>query len=1161
MLRSDVAGMEHLMLNVYVNKNGRLEAQVCTEAARCLNAELQQNGVSMSASTATMVMMSATLNAENKLVISAFAGSYNYYGDVSEHVYSHTFSLTDLPSTYADRAHEYVGFSLADPNFKIYGIGWESFDYRSQCWDTPPSVKCSFAAKAQNGIIPLGEKTYPWVGHSGWFNSLDCTPQYFYYNGSDANCGTAGASGLQCSDGYTFDADGRGQHGYGADQKTAKVALECRTSDTEQAAWLQSAGRAHCGLFWTGSFNMCTEHYPDLVKNKVLSAASENLEEVEIVDANRNRRNLRNATLVVVLDNPDSNEVEMALVSKHDFDNATIDTSWGDRGSGNDIYISQSVKMRGNAASFDVSDMANGAEGFDPQSVRSIILRNHGETSVTVKSISSNCKSVVGVTSCKAVYNDSAAKWFVTANILNYGSVSSIKTTMKIEGQTGSTTVACDGEGVECTRDAGSGIVNFAIADNPYLYRGEHYKFSVEAQNVAKVGGSANCSVSPDPIGEVSRECRVNPASVQQEAGMPQFQFELYGCPSAGCPYIAYLGSAEISTGSAKSGVPVKITASGNGAGSAEEVGTYSYKVVSTDANSSFTDCIASFTVTEKKKADEAVATECWFEGTPFRPGANGTLKFIVNNGSDINITGRNYRLTLPDNNTITGSTGMNSQQNVQFAIPNVGGTTLLEVWDKTAYKTACEINMEVLSVTPRDCGLVNNNSQFRAYFDNACNNGACPWELKKTYAGSTTSIATGSVDRNAIDVNVSGLGHYTMWVNGTEYKTCSIMIGPQVTCPAKSSFSIDETTASLYMASLSNCGSGCNYDLKLSGETTSAASESGGAYRSASNAITFTPYATAQADVGYEFKVYSLSDATLRDSCSSTMDFVSGSTCQSVTWNMTGENSNSQSPSPNYPWESGCVDITSNRICFGQVQIKAPLCKNHYGKWNDVDFQLNSSDGYYRFATNPAPLTNMKLSINDCEAISEIYMDGCETVAAATEVPTISNCPDDMMTTPGASITISPTISNCRVTGGCEYTLYNGSTSHKGTYYSGDIVFVGESAGEYSYTLSAKNSKGDATSSCPFKITYDAEAVPNWTNGMVLQGGTHKIQKCNGSAGTKTLQIENAAFEDCLAIFSATNPNYWNNTYSKCDGQATVTFPITITVPENKSIQLKACY
>ena len=119
MLRSDATGTEYLMLNMFVNAKGNLEAQIWTDAGSGLNGELEQNGMPISVSTASMVMMSATLNLENKLVISAFTGN-NYYGSPSE--YKVTFNLAGLSTSYADRAHEYVGFSLADPNFKLYGI-------------------------------------------------------------------------------------------------------------------------------------------------------------------------------------------------------------------------------------------------------------------------------------------------------------------------------------------------------------------------------------------------------------------------------------------------------------------------------------------------------------------------------------------------------------------------------------------------------------------------------------------------------------------------------------------------------------------------------------------------------------------------------------------------------------------------------------------------------------------------------------------------------------------------------------------------------------------------------------------------------------------------------------------------------------------------------
>ncbi len=720
-LRSNVSGTEFLMLNVFVNTKGRLEAQLCTDAGSCLNGELAKDGSTKPVTTASMVMMSATLNTLNQLVVSAFVGD-NYYGSPDE--YSYTFSLSGLTTNYSDRAHEYVGFSLADPNFRLYGIGWQSEDYKSECWDTPPTVKCSFAAKAQNGVIELDKEVVPWVGHSGWFDSKECTPSYYYYNGNDAGCGSADANGLECYlKRYKFTAGGKGLHGYGNDVKTAKASLTCTSADGVENMWNLSAGRAHCGTFWTGEFTECSENYPDLLgtnKDMVLAPLDENL--TEIVIDKGSRYNLRGASLNVTLENSGHNEVEIVLVSKHDYnsDNTSFNlntiwgdykgnTIWGSADEGNGIFLSNSVKMTGNTASFDVvNEFAKGAEGFDPEKVRSIILRNHGTSSVTVKFITTSCRNAVSVSSCKAEYKeDNLNAWVVTARINNISSATDLTLNKTIESGTG-TNYKCGDTGVDCARE--NGVVTYTIPDNPYVHQGEHYYFNMSVSNGSKTD-KRDCEVTPDPIGAISSTCSVNPLSVQAGKGMPQFQFTLFGCPESGCRYKILLGEKS-ETGVAKSNVQVKKTFSEmNTENDALNEGEYVYRVVPEGSETPFTECTASFNVTKQVSEEEEVSTTCSIESAnngSLSAGGQGKFTFVVNDNHGINISGRNYRLELSDGTVLSGNTGSNASHTVWFTIPSSSGDVTLKVWDKTEYKVSCSkyLTVTALNVT---CGVSKN--------------------------------------------------------------------------------------------------------------------------------------------------------------------------------------------------------------------------------------------------------------------------------------------------------------------------------------------------------------------------------------------------------------------------------------------------------------------
>ena len=815
MLRSNVTGTEYLMLNMFVNTKGRLEAQVCTDAGSCLNGELAKDGSTKSVKTSNMVVMSATLNTQNQLVVSAFTGT-NYYGSPDE--YTYTFNLGSLTTSYANRAHEYVGYSLADPNFRLYGIGWQSEDYNSECWDTPPAVKCSFAAKAQNGVIELNKEVVPWVGHSGWFNSKNCTPTYYYYNGNDAGCGTAGEEGLECSfNYYKFSASGEGLHGYGNDVKTAKASLTCTSTDDVEDMWSLSAGRAHCGTFWTGEYTECSENYSDLLKenkDKELEPLTDNLTEIVIQGS---RYNLRGATLNITLDNPDKNEVEIVLVSKHDyntdytgFNYNTVwgdykgNTIWGEVNAGDGIFMSNAVKMTGNTASFDVlEDFAKGAEGFDPEKVRSIIFKNHGTSSVTLKLASASCKNAVSVASCKAVYSDADNAWIVTSRINNINNATEMILDKKIESGAADN-YKCGSEGSNCATEGDE--VTYTITDNPYAYQGKHYYFNMSVSN-GKVTDTKVCSVSPDPIGSIASECSVNPQSVQTGKGMPQFQFSLYGCPNAGCRYKIQLGSTN-ETGVASSGSQVKKTFSNlNTAANPLSEGEYTYRVVPDGPKTPFTECSASFNVTKQKTQDEEVSTTCGIDGAvngAYLAGNSAKFNFVVNNNSGTNISGRNYKLILPDGTELTGNTGSGQTQTVWFTIPGQSGDVTLKVWDQSQYKVSCSASLTVSAPTVT-CGVskhywdISGENTFYSTDDlyfMAKNNASVAGTINVTVLKDGASDGTGTITNYSnwsVLKNIGKLsaGNYTYKIQsgGADICTHSISVVEPLSC------SVDKTT------------------------------------------------------------------------------------------------------------------------------------------------------------------------------------------------------------------------------------------------------------------------------------------------------------------------------------------------------------------------------
>ena len=826
MLHSNATGSEYLMLNLFANQSGYLEAQLCTSSGNCLNALLEKNNYPASVSVSNMIMMAATLTTDSKLNVSAFTG--DYYG-TNPTEYQCSFDLTTLGSMYNDVTHEYVGFSLADPNFKLYGIGWKSDTYSSECHEQFPTVKCSFAAVADRGIIPTATDTdphniTPWVGHSGWFDSrsYDCETKFYYYNGSDACGGSSGNTPAECSSGfYSFDADGAGQHGYGEDIKTAKAWINCTSSDVETSAWATetAAERAHCGPFWTGTIHECSKHVVfDNVTNLGVEAQEEEVPSL-FKSTTEPPANLRATTLSIALQNESNVEIEIWLESQKDDQSP--------------IYTSKSVVLTGTHGTFDVdAEMLGGADGFDPEHVVRIGFKNHGSDDVTITSAVASCKKAVDINSCSATYNDALDQWEVLVDVANKDNVASYTIDAKVDGLNeftiaGVTPVWTDGK------------AKFVKADNPYLNnQGKSYQFTATILNSTGTTASKECSVSPETIGAVSATCSIvdGVTSVVQGNGLPTFRVEFANCPDAGCSYELYLESYPVLSGTAtQADRTVTVTPTGNtnttssGEGSTSEAGTVSsylsegtyhyYAKNPSNSQFPFTECGVTFEITKAAGPDVGLLTGCSFKNTAaIKPGAN--VNFVATNGS--NVAGKDYKLVYMSGTeeieVKTGNMGTNTQ--VSF---DINGTATsksrsftLKIKDTDdVYKTSCTADLSVKSIG-LDCS---NNGSFHVDVTNTCENNACPYQVKRTYKNETTNLANASgtnLSNSSYDFTMSGYGTYVLWING-EATDCSVTAAinkPGFACPTAPGVTIGQPVA-FTLESVTGCNEyddDCNY-------------------------------------------------------------------------------------------------------------------------------------------------------------------------------------------------------------------------------------------------------------------------------------------------------------------------------------------------------------
>ena len=595
LLRSDASATRYLMLNVFADHQNRVAAQVCpvngsAVNGSCLTDVLTRNSSSLHVSQSNMMMVMATITRSDELTVSAYED--NYYG--SPNVYSKTFDLSKL-SMSENQADEYVGYRIANADFKLYGIGWLSEEYAQECHETPPMVKCSFAARAVDGIVPIGEAVEPWVGHSGWFDSREysCETKYYYYNGTDA-CGGSSNTSVSCpSQGYTFDQSGTGKHGYNDDEsgemiKTAKAGIHCSlngaaglwAADPEDANTGES-NRAHCGSFWTGEFSECREHR-SLSTGEVLLSYS-GAEQTIAFDM----ANLRAASLIVTMDNPENSNVEVWLSSSEDW-------------YGGELHSSPSVSVSGNRVELDVVDLfSGGAGGFNPEKVVQVGFLNKGPGSVTIKTVNSICSKVVGVANCSAKLEGN--HWNIQAKIINIDDV----THYEVTGSRNDPGPAHDDETLsplsQTANDVAQndGVVNFTYLMDPPKPGDYSFAVSVSPDN-GTTKYSTDCTVE-SKVHEVTCTTGLTVNSIQLGVESPVFNFKLEHCPPTGCGgYIVKLGSTTVTNGEGScpgAGVGHEKCEVSLGGPEQNAVGTYTYSVTSTSDPVRFTCEARSFTV------------------------------------------------------------------------------------------------------------------------------------------------------------------------------------------------------------------------------------------------------------------------------------------------------------------------------------------------------------------------------------------------------------------------------------------------------------------------------------------------------------------------------------------------------------------------------------
>jgi hypothetical protein len=110
-------------------------------------------------------------------------------------------------------------------------------------------------------------------------------------------------------------------------------------------------------------------------------------------------------------------------------------------------------------------------------------------------------------------------------------------------------------------------------------------------------------------------------------------------------------------------------------------------------------------------------------------------------------------------------------------------------------------------------------------------------------------------------------------------------------------------------------------------------------------------------------------------------------------------------------------------------------------------------------------------------------------------------------------------------------------------------------SAGSHSYKITAH---GKADALC--EGSFNCRVI--FSHGVILPTGTYSLDEwedswCGKPEVIKVVDQTNGSKGDCLDWIAGTNKTYGENGQYNCYGTLTVTYPIQITVPTGKMLQI----
>ncbi|MBR6125901.1 pilus assembly PilX N-terminal domain-containing protein [Candidatus Saccharibacteria bacterium] len=895
MLRSDNQASAYIRLNIFVNATGHLEAKVCI-GDNCQHAELIGNGRVGNTEVVTMTATIRSAGGSDLLDIETITG---YYGNFKIGMTSFELSRLNGFSGFTTNTNEYVGFILSDPDFKLYDIGWKSDSYNKECWDAYPTVKCSFKDAYLGGIVPKDTITRPWVGLSSWFDKKACTTQY-WYNGGDACDRQNDGVYYECSSNYyVFDEDGshgveNTVNGETVETNMAMAMVQnCAASLSDENMALLYAERAKCGAFWVGEIRKCSEKLTvfDEATPRQVAVHTNNTDVGTYAAAETftvggtSGANMRSAKLLIHLTNEGASEVEIYLRS----------------GIGDNALYSKSAYTTSNGlVTINVDDLSK-AEGFNPEHVTGVIVRNLGPDAIYVVKIETNCDNIPKLT-CKDVMYD-AGKFKVTVEAKNTKYVSSYSVTATENDQSNSALNVgfnCD-EGNCPQPDAHNNIVFNTPDYNPYTTSGaKDYVFTVNMK-VKKNGVEENVEGSPctvsRSISDITAGCQwrnyaeTAPYSLVTGSGFPPFQYRLV-CPEGKtCPYEILFDGTKIYENSGSTNgfvdLPPDAKKDINTPTNPLTVGNNSHTVTFRSASNDvvFTACTKSFVVTAKPA--DPVTCSISAQTSPAEVNASGLggSVAIPKNMVTVNNCGTsNCKYTIKKGPADAGSTNTySSEYDLSFTGSNEAGVHDYEVFVQRGtepevkcgnYKVKFPLNLKCGSFTdpgaesPVDAGTSINPPS--PSIDVSGTVSGCNGKCKYTVSGVTGVHGNNYDGTSSIssfkDDKASGEKNYTLTVShGEGDKQASITCPFTVTYKGSSSTSTGSINCSFSATTINlgesfvltpNYGGTCyNGNLKLGSTEISN--------QCISTSLTITPETSGTLTYTYSVTSGSASDAS----------------------------------------------------------------------------------------------------------------------------------------------------------------------------------------------------------------------------------------------------------------------------------------------------------